>query len=82
MTFQCQKNGENVSADLMAKLPHFFKIILADTLRQGKLVRILSSLSLGKNHMLINVDLVLFVVLEIYILVMTMFKQIGGFDAM
>uniref|UniRef100_A0A2N9FQS4 TF-B3 domain-containing protein n=1 Tax=Fagus sylvatica TaxID=28930 RepID=A0A2N9FQS4_FAGSY len=37
MTFQCQKNGENVPADLMAKPPHFFKIILADTLRQGKL---------------------------------------------
>ncbi len=64
MTFQCQKIGEYVPVDLMSKPPHFFKIILADTLRQGKLVRFLSSLSLGENHMLNNVDLVLFVVLE------------------
>ena len=46
MTFQWWRGNDDGPTDLTTKLPHFFKIIMPQTLQEGKLVRILSSLSL------------------------------------
>ena len=54
MTFQWRRDNEDGPADLTTKAPHFFKIIMPQTLQEEKLVRILSSLS--EIQMLINVD--------------------------
>ena len=42
MSFQWRRDNEDGPADLTTKAPHFFKIVMPQTLQEGKLVRTLS----------------------------------------
>ena len=64
-SYQWRDNGDG-PADLTTKAMHFFKIIMPETLQEGKLVSILNFLIffLSENHMLINVVHLIFCICD------------------